>query len=623
MSKYLFLFTIGPVQSFIAQARKTHDLYAGSQMLSSLIDEALNWLINEKKVLKEEDLIFPASMMVKSKPNRLLCLIESGDIQKSGNGLKEHIENYFIDTISKKVLAEAIKIDNEKSVENQLRDFLKIYWVAQPADDLKKNYNESISKIERLMGAVKNIRYFNQFEEKGRKCSLNGEYNVKFYRKNKNDLDKKPSPPKTWKERKFLFDKNIKYYETSSNGNEITLKHIQEGEGLCALSFAKRLYKRREEIESFPSVAYIALQDTLNQLCKSNLTSYCEFVNLLGKEEKEYQLFYEENHTEKKLKAANLKEGKEQISFKTEYKVLKNDLKNKLVLSKYYAILAFDADGMGQKLASCQSQEEHQCLSRLLGKFASEASSYLNSGSRGRTVYAGGDDFLGFVNLNHLFDVLQNLRKLFDEKVNKKLKGVDKEGKVFDYTHLKLTFSAGVAIAHYKHPLSEVLSYARQMEKKAKKIDGISANPSKDAFAIAVLKHSGEIHETVWKWKFKNFWITDLFAQTTKLLKSGDLSDQFIRVLGVQFNSLIDEKALLKKSLQELLEMELTRTILRASDKSQKEEMRQLAKGWFSIFEEGKGIIENDFNNWIHALQICEFITKELNPINPSENKTA
>ena len=34
--KYLFLFTIGPVQSFIAQARKTMDLKAGSDMLSKL-----------------------------------------------------------------------------------------------------------------------------------------------------------------------------------------------------------------------------------------------------------------------------------------------------------------------------------------------------------------------------------------------------------------------------------------------------------------------------------------------------------------------------------------------------------------------------------------------------------
>ncbi len=34
MNNHLFLFTLGPVQSFIAQARKTQDLYAGSETLS-------------------------------------------------------------------------------------------------------------------------------------------------------------------------------------------------------------------------------------------------------------------------------------------------------------------------------------------------------------------------------------------------------------------------------------------------------------------------------------------------------------------------------------------------------------------------------------------------------------
>ena len=39
MSNYLFLYTIGPVQSFIAQARKTQDLWCGSTLLSELSRE--------------------------------------------------------------------------------------------------------------------------------------------------------------------------------------------------------------------------------------------------------------------------------------------------------------------------------------------------------------------------------------------------------------------------------------------------------------------------------------------------------------------------------------------------------------------------------------------------------
>ncbi|NPA53826.1 MAG: hypothetical protein GXO21_04085 [Aquificae bacterium] len=39
-NEYLFIFTITPVQSFIAQARKTRDLHAGSRILSELIKKA-------------------------------------------------------------------------------------------------------------------------------------------------------------------------------------------------------------------------------------------------------------------------------------------------------------------------------------------------------------------------------------------------------------------------------------------------------------------------------------------------------------------------------------------------------------------------------------------------------
>ena len=56
--KYLFIFTIGPVQSFIAQARKTQDLYAGSQLLSDLIRYAVE-TARQKSAEGEFELIFP------------------------------------------------------------------------------------------------------------------------------------------------------------------------------------------------------------------------------------------------------------------------------------------------------------------------------------------------------------------------------------------------------------------------------------------------------------------------------------------------------------------------------------------------------------------------------------
>ena len=72
MNQYMFLFTISPVQSFISQARKAQDLYAGSRLLSDLID------VTTKALPDKTELIYPDKKL-SSKPNRFICVIEEND----------------------------------------------------------------------------------------------------------------------------------------------------------------------------------------------------------------------------------------------------------------------------------------------------------------------------------------------------------------------------------------------------------------------------------------------------------------------------------------------------------------------------------------------------------------
>jgi len=55
MPSYLFTLTITPVQSFITQARKTKDLFAGSEILSNIIRNTINKATKEYKA----EIIFP------------------------------------------------------------------------------------------------------------------------------------------------------------------------------------------------------------------------------------------------------------------------------------------------------------------------------------------------------------------------------------------------------------------------------------------------------------------------------------------------------------------------------------------------------------------------------------
>jgi CRISPR-associated protein Cmr2 len=90
MSQHLFLFTIGPVQSFIAQARKTQDLYAGSRLLSELSKAAADAI-----KAKGGKVIFPSNTEGESLPNRLLAEftnVVEAELKQKGESIANTIE---------------------------------------------------------------------------------------------------------------------------------------------------------------------------------------------------------------------------------------------------------------------------------------------------------------------------------------------------------------------------------------------------------------------------------------------------------------------------------------------------------------------------------------------------
>ena len=180
--QYLFLFSIGPVQSFIAQARKTQDLYAGSKILSELAKSGLI-------AAQPKEIIFPSKIENPSLPNRFLCIIETPDARDFGKNIVEKAVRAKWNEIAKYVLGFA----EIKGIKEQIDAHLDINWAFQEIKSDFSDYTAQYEKIERLLGAVKNARSFSQFNyqsglgEKGRKCSLDGERNVKFYRLNENE----------------------------------------------------------------------------------------------------------------------------------------------------------------------------------------------------------------------------------------------------------------------------------------------------------------------------------------------------------------------------------------------------------------------------------------------------
>lgn len=531
MKHYIFLFTLSPVQSFIAQARKTQDLYAGSQILSELARTAA--IVATTQNIK---LVFPtATEGGASFPNRFLGTIEGEfspeDLQQKGENIEKSVNHKF------KELANAalkkVKIDAPTGFYEQINNHLDINWLFHEIEN--SDYKTAYKAIEPLMASLKNIRFItNPNPEAGRKCSLDGERNALFRGQN-------------------TTNSQLKRQAIEINGDKTRI-WLDANEGLSAVSLVKRTYQKEE----FPSTAQIALAhqlkkleqaqqglvDIYKKLFSSNykeaindllLNGYVDNISYISngdiKAEKKfnYQFFLEENLTEKNISDTFIRE----VARKVQQKYFKNKLTD-----KYYALITFDGDKMGELLSGARLTGENIDLaifqsdvSKTLIDFSKWICDTLNK-KQLDVIYAGGDDFMGFVNLHDLFEVVKTLRIEFEKQVNQAIQKKYSLKNAF-------TFSMGIAIAHYKTPLSIVLQTARDMEKIAKKSD----KGNRDAFAIAALKHSGENHSAYFNWELSEEENLPKWAALQKLVGylQNDCSETFIRSLDREFYYLQDK----------------------------------------------------------------------------------
>jgi len=279
------------------------------------------------------------------------------------------------------------------------------------------------------------------------------------------------------------------------------------------------------------------------------------YVNLLPKISQQVQdlknidgdWFFEESFLDESLKryygidTSSRQQGQIQKCTKKQ-KLLTNFLERKP--SKYYAVIALDGDSMGKTIAQATSKDEHAEISAKLSEYTKRAREIVEGKHLGKLIYAGGDDVLALANLSDLLKILKELRDKFPTLI---------EGK-------ESTASAGVCIAHCKVPLGEVLRWANKMEKAAKEING------KDALGIALLKHSGNISQTVVKWKYPTLDVIEASEGLMELLQEKDVSKKFMYTFREAFAKLVDKEGKLNLD-GALVEAELIRLIERAGNK--------------------------------------------------------
>lgn len=655
---YLLLYTISPVQSFITQARKSRDLYGGSRLLSDIIEGVIDGLPAIESIDKYE-VIFPHNETTQ-KPNRFL--VELSFDQKD----KQVVEAYLngrVGELIKEFGEQALlkeKIEWSEDIANQLADSVKPYWVYRAIEN-KDKYEEIFKQLEVDLEAVKTSRSFDQLAELGRKCALSGEHNALFFRVNSEA--KLPS---------FTYDK-LKLKVSEKYGvNCLTRTHLVSqqvhtlGEGLSALQFIKRFYKQSD---SFPSTARIAALDVINKIEGQQVNSddtdlYNTYKDIFKEAHFDEQLLFEENLTSQYFEKHNLGKllSKEYEGFSflldtnkvsqrlneklkkeigdsfqegmTDFTKIYNSTIKKILkrrnykLNKYYGLILFDGDSMGKWMRASGVMDDkegrfnlydyHNVLSKLLGDFAKSATRYVDSASRGKTIYAGGDDFMAMLNLESLTETTVGLRKLFQDTVDLPLRNA--------YPILnweKLSFSAGIVLAPYKMPLHSVLEKAKSAQNRAKSVKG------KNAFSIDILKSSGDSFFMTGRWNLESENTLRKVQLLWDKVKS-DFSTSFLRQLYDEFEIYEGSDNFNESDLARMVYVEAKRTLIRSylieetpveqkgqegrGEMEKKYEIEKLAITIKQLFVESTNAVEkNRIRNFLNFLSMIDFMKRKIN----------
>ncbi|GIW88024.1 MAG: type III-B CRISPR-associated protein Cas10/Cmr2 [Isosphaeraceae bacterium] len=432
---YLLAISVGPVQEFIAAARRTRDLWFGSHLLSEISRAVAKSVESQGGTL-----IFPASSDAESVANVVLAKLDAADPRVVSATAKKAAQDRWL-AFAEETQREASGVICPDIWDDQVDDVIEFYsaWVMRTTD-----YKADRARVMRLLAGRKNCRDF--LPAKGRagvpKSSLDGQRESVL------------KPPTEWPQR---FRARVR---------------IREGEQLDVVGVVKRVAGGNRP---YPSVARVAADPWIRGN-GSRLEEVISACNNLGDQVirpldvEAYPQFaafpfegtavYPSRHHEM------MKETEVTID---DLRPLRDALARLPEPEPYLAVLVADGDKMGEALSRLESPDAHRDISQQLADFAVSARTILDKHNNGVLVYAGGDDVLGFVPVDRCLSCARQLHNRFAELLG---------------TYGSLTLSVGIAIGHFMENLEDLLEYGRAAEKHAKQ-------PDRDGLAIHLHKRGG------------------------------------------------------------------------------------------------------------------------------------
>lgn len=483
---FLIALSIGPVQDFIAAARRTRDLWFGSYVLSEVSKAAARSLQESGAKLvfpaPDTDLIADSSANV---GNKLLVLLETAEpqsaIQQAKQSAQQRWEELACDCRRHLSL-------NETIWSTQLSDVLEFFgaWVVLEKTEeygAPLELGKGRRRLEQLLNARKNTREFSVNPVQGQsipKSSLDGL-------------------------RESVLDRGLPAWQKQKLG-------LSAGEELDCIGVVKRL--GGENPGQFTPLSRLAVDpwlrhtqnlgvgldvviDILGELLATdtglvsrvtgNLNIYCAFP-YDGQLLYDFRIQAEQDGLKRLLRQA--KDAGSDISENIAHAQTHLVKLNSILTAKpfkdlpkptpYMAILAADGDRMGELLDSMDSIQKHQDISAKLATFAAQVPNIVRK-SRGHCVYAGGDDVLALLPLDTALACADQLAKDF-QTIMMSIDGIDQQ----DIP----TLSVGLGVSHFLTPMGKQLELARRAEQFAKS-NHLPKGQRKNALAILLQPRSG------------------------------------------------------------------------------------------------------------------------------------
>lgn len=372
--KNLVAVHVGPVQDFIAAARRTADLWAGSQFLLEVVAAAA-------AEFPDEGRIFPRQLNLGG-ANRILAVVD-GDptpvLARARAAAGAAVDSAWRAALAHLSPDQRSRLD-EKRAERQISSLLEFYSAWVPLDE---PFPEARGRVEQLLHGRKALRDFAPAAEDDRgipKSPLNpGMASIR----RKGELGP-------------LADRPLHLKATETLDAVSILKRVRGTLG------AGRVWSTRDLADGHPPRPRPSASDP------------------------------------------------DPADLDADY--------------PYFAIVAADGDGMGALLNRLPSIDDHKRVAGQLDTFAARAKEMMSG--IGQLVYAGGDDVLAFLPVSQALTQAKELAATFS-----------------DFTQGEVSLSVGVAVVHYRDPLSVGLERAREAERHAKQ--------TKNALTLAVHTRGG------------------------------------------------------------------------------------------------------------------------------------